>query len=161
VFLLLMRHGEAAAPGPDGSDESRMLTQLGRRQARQAGTVASRMRLRPTRALASPLARTRATAEEFLGAFASPPGLESLQALAPGGDPEAALEELAGAGETDVVLMVGHNPGVGRMAGLLDAQLVFTPATLAVFSLARPGGTVSLELFLRPDRVDALLRGGD
>jgi phosphohistidine phosphatase len=160
MHLLLMRHGEAAAPGSDGTDESRLLTPLGRRQTRRAGELASRLRLRPTRALTSPLARTRATAEEFLSAFDSPPGLEPLPALAPGGDPETALEELAGAGEAEVLLMVGHNPGVGRMAGLLGLPLVFTPATLAVFSLARRGGNVSLELFLRPDRAEALLRGG-
>ena len=159
MHLLLMRHGEAASPGADGSDDARPLTPLGRRQARQAGEVAARLGLRPTRAFTSPLTRTRETVVEFLAAFSAPPGIEPLQSLAPGGDPEAALDEIDGAEAAAVLLLVGHNPGIGQMAGLLGMPLNFTPATLAVFSLARRGGNCPLELFLRPDRADRLLRG--
>ena len=157
MHLLLMRHGEAASPGADGSDEARPLTPLGRRQARLAGDVVMHQGLRPTRAFSSPLLRTRETAAQFLEAFSSPPGIELLQALAPGGDPKSALDAIEGEGETAVLLLVGHNPGIGRLAGLLGMPLNFTPATLAVFTLARRGGNGSLDLFLRPDQMERML----
>ena len=39
--------------------------------------------------------------------------------LRPGGSPRALLERLPAAGPDDVVVLVGHEPGLGRLAGLL------------------------------------------
>ena len=154
--ILLLRHGKAAPEGTDGSDESRPLTSRGRRQARDAGGLAKRLGLAPTRVCASPLKRTRETAEEFLGAFKKPAEIELLEALAPGGDLDEALGATRGVGEEGVLLLVGHNPGIGQLAQMLGTALSFTPATLAVFNFASRRVDASLELFIRPDDVERL-----
>jgi phosphohistidine phosphatase len=154
--ILLLRHGKAAPEGSDGTDESRPLASRGRRQSRDAGALAARLSLSPTRVCASPLLRTRETAEGFLSAFKKPANIELLQALAPGGDPDEALDETRGMGEEGVLLLVGHNPGIGVLAQRLGVALSFTPATLAVFNFVNRRVDASLELFIRPDEMERL-----
>ena len=154
--ILLLRHGKAAPDGSDGTDESRPLTSRGRRQSKDAGELAANLKLVPTKVCASPLLRTRETAEGFLAAFKKPPKIEWLDALAPGGDLNAALGESRGLGDSAVLLLVGHNPGIGQLAQMLGTPLSFSPATLAVFDCPGRRSDASLELFIRPDETGQL-----
>lgn len=110
--LILWRHAEAE----DGSsDLERALTERGRKQAaRMADWLTPR--LPPDiRILASPAERTRQTAQALGRDYAVEP------ALAPGA---TAAEVLAAAGWPEAarpVLIVGHQPTLGRIAARLLA----------------------------------------
>lgn len=109
--LILWRHAEAADGTPD---LERALTSHGQRQAR---AMAAWLRPRlpdDTRILVSPARRTQETA-----AALTKHG-ETLEALAPGAGADALLKACAwspaGAGS---VLVVGHQPTLGEVAGRL------------------------------------------
>lgn len=110
--LILWRHAEAEDGSPD---LERALTERGRKQAaRMADWLTPR--LPPDiRILASPAERTRQTAQALGRDYAVEP------ALAPGA---TAAEVLAAAGWPEAarpVLIVGHQPTLGRIAARLLA----------------------------------------
>ena len=90
---------------------------------------------RPVRAFSSPLPRARETAEIALRVAA--PGLvpEVLEALRPECDPHETLSAVTEAGAADGhVLLVGHQPLLGLLAGLLTGA---PPPELSTASLVR------------------------
>ena len=114
--LTLLRHGKAQ-PAVDGEDRVRALTKRGVRQAEEIGR---RLRARgwiPDLLLASPAARTFATAEIVaracgLGARA----VRRADALY-GADPETVWRVAAdSAPDARHVLICGHNPGLSELA---------------------------------------------
>jgi phosphohistidine phosphatase len=110
--LILWRHAEAEDGSPD---LERALTERGRKQAaRMADWLTPR--LPPDiRILASPAERTRQTAQalgrDYAVEPALAPGATAAEALAAAGWPEAARP----------VLIVGHQPTLGRIAARLLA----------------------------------------
>jgi phosphohistidine phosphatase len=117
--LILLRHGKAVREHEAPTDRERVLTDRGRREATEAGARIAAARLQPTLALVSSAARTRETAACALAAL---PGVEVqfidglYMALAE--SVWAAFEEAT----ADVVLIVGHNPGLSELAALLVDQ---------------------------------------
>jgi phosphohistidine phosphatase len=107
--LILWRHADAE---PGIRDLERGLTPKGRKQAEGvAGWLRQRVP-RDARILVSPARRAQQTAEALTAAFTTDP------ALAPGTRPE---QVLAAAGWPDArgsVLVVGHQPTLGRAAAL-------------------------------------------
>ena len=150
MLLYLLRHAEAADRAP--SDAARELTALGIEQAQTVGTFCKRRGLKPNLILTSPFKRAVQTAQ----VVAAPLGLTAQNAtfLASGMDPENALMELGAYKQFASLLMVGHQPDLGRLAATLlglpnDAALPVGKASLACLEVDRlaPGGA-QLQFFL-------------
>ena len=108
--LILWRHAEAE---DGGRDLERKLTARGRKQAARTGEwLAARLPSRYT-LLASPARRARETADA-LGARHRVSGR-----LAPGAAPADILEAAGWPSRKGVVVVVGHQPDLGRAAALL------------------------------------------
>lgn len=114
--LYLVRHAEAV-PGDPG-DESRRLTDEGRRQARELGQRLVREKVQPDAVLTSPLARARETAEILAAELGAEPIAEDR--LRPGATADG-LREAAG-GRGGVVVAVGHQPDCGEIAAALTGS---------------------------------------
>ena len=110
--LLLWRHAEAE----DGADDlKRRLTQRGEKQARAMAKWIREQQPKDLRIVVSPAVRTQQTAEALKLPF------ETLRKIGP----EACVSELVAASgwpsASGAVLIVGHQPSLGRMASLLLA----------------------------------------
>ena len=110
--LLLWRHAEAE----DGEDDlKRRLTLRGEKQARTMAAWLRERQPKDMRIIVSPAMRTQQTAEALKLPF------ETIRKIGP----EACVSELiAASGWPDAsgaVLIVGHQPSLGRMASLLLA----------------------------------------
>jgi phosphohistidine phosphatase len=110
--LLLWRHAEAE----DGEDDmKRRLTERGERQARTMAKWIRQHQPNNLRIIVSPSVRTQQTAEALKLPF------ETLRKIGP----DACVSELIAAsgwpGATGAVLIVGHQPSLGRLASLLLA----------------------------------------
>lgn len=156
--LWLLRHADAEPHGTR-PDAERKLTSRGERQARIAGEALSRMQVRFDMALASPKVRAAQTAQ-----LAAEAGGDALQAgvaphrpLASGYDAAQALSDLAGVDASGRLLLVGHEPDLGRVIGDLTGAVVdLKKCGLAVVRLHGVGG--ELLLLLRPREI-ALIAG--
>lgn len=108
--LLLWRHAEAVDGSPDAQRE---LTPRGQKQARKMAAWLEDNQPRALRILVSPTVRTRQTAMALRDEFEVVRGI----------GPEAGVADmLAAAGWPDAsgaCLLVGHQPGLGRLAALL------------------------------------------
>ena len=108
--LVLWRHADAE----DGADDlTRALTGTGRKQADQVGRWLDAHLPSDARVLVSPACRAQETARGLGRAF------ETWDALAPGAD---AVDVLAASGWPEArgcVLIVGHQPTLGRLASML------------------------------------------
>lgn len=117
--LILLRHAHAEPASAGQSDIDRALSAEGLAEAEAAGRWLAEQRLTPDRVLCSPARRTRETLEAVLqsvgyveqrlvdGIYEASPG--ALAALA---DEHADAERL---------MLVGHNPGLERLAALLHS----------------------------------------
>jgi phosphohistidine phosphatase len=108
--LLLWRHAEAEEGAPD---MSRRLTARGERQARAMAAWIVGRQLRDLRIIVSPAVRTQQTAEALGLPF------ETNRKIGP----DACVSELIAAtgwpAAAGAVLVVGHQPALGRLAALL------------------------------------------
>lgn len=115
--LIIVRHGKAETASATGLDEDRELRGRGRRQARWLGERFATGADRPALILASRFARAIATAREIQAAAGCPlltePGLES------GRRPSEAVEVIKSHGDTDPLMLVGHNPQLAELVWLL------------------------------------------
>ena len=108
--LILWRHADAA---PGARDLERKLTAKGRKQAERVGTwLASRLPGRYTM-LVSPAHRARETADA-LGTH-----YKIVERLAPGAAPGDILEVCGWPSHKGAVVVVSHQPDLGRVAALL------------------------------------------
>jgi phosphohistidine phosphatase len=154
--LDLVRHGEAMPAGPAG-DAARPLSDRGRQAIARLAQEYARRGWRPGGVWSSPLARARETASLLVERAA--PGLAAkvLGELAPETEPEALAEALRARAVAGHVVLVGHQPLLGRLAGHLagapDHRL--SPAGLVALACAEPlrGGCARIELEIRPDQI--------
>jgi phosphohistidine phosphatase len=132
--LLVLRHGQAKDAPPGSDDADRPLSGRGRRGVATLGPVVRR--LAPDLVLCSSALRTRQTLEaldlESDVDVSIEPGLY-------GAEVEEILEHLRGVDDDiEVLLVVGHNPGVHQLViEVTGGERVptFRPATLAVLDL--------------------------
>lgn len=113
--LYFLRHGTATDKKPGESDEKRELTTQGMEEARTVGNVFKNLGVNFNSILASPLIRARQTATivaEMLG-FAGK--IVETSALSPGSSFQILRKELENHVKTGQVLLVGHQPTIGRM----------------------------------------------
>ena len=122
LVLDLLRHG-AALPAAQGGDASRRLSPRGRADLERLAVRLAGMGWRPDRAFTSPLVRARDSALIALGGAAPAVTAEVMDALRPERDPTAVLEALAEEDSTEGhVFLVGHQPVLGLLAGLLTGR---------------------------------------
>jgi len=119
LILELLRHGEAFTHS-EGGDAERALTPRGEDDARGLACQLAEEDWSPDRVFASPYARAQRTARLVLVDAGSTAAIESLDELTPDRDPEEVLEALSAAGvDHGRILLVGHQPLLGRLAGYL------------------------------------------
>jgi phosphohistidine phosphatase len=110
VDLILWRHADAA---PGSRDLERKLTARGRKQAERMGAwLVARLPGRYT-VLASPARRARETADALGVRY------KIAERLAPGAAPADILEACGWPLHKSAVVVVGHQPDLGRVAALL------------------------------------------
>lgn len=119
--LMLFRHAHADRPaGLD--DHERPLSEQGRLQARRMGAYISEQKLVPGIFIVSTSRRTQETWAEAVsaGAITAPKANESRIYESSAGD---LLEVVrAQSSEHASIMLVGHNPGVGRLAAWLTGS---------------------------------------
>jgi phosphohistidine phosphatase SixA len=115
--LILLRHAKAEPQAPDGSDFERLLTHEGEDDAARICKLLVDAGAKPTRIVSSPAKRALATADRARGAFGEVALVEDAEIFeaTPGG----LLEVLARHRDTRELLVIGHNPGLSELAGLL------------------------------------------
>ena len=120
MLLVLFRHGPAGTPLPDRGpeDEKRPLSPKGVEKTRRAALGLARLLDTEPRIFSSPLVRAKETADLLAAAYMPAPHVKIMEALIPGESQEEILSQIVELGEGTVVL-VGHEPGLGVLAGLL------------------------------------------
>ena len=159
--LFLIRHGIARPRGNYSRDADRPLSDDGIARTTECARGFAKV-AEPKLILASPLLRARQTAELFSQAFRPPPNITLLDELA-GVNDAAALLRLVNAEPGDAVALVGHEPDMSGLTGLLigpgdGARVEFKRAAAARIdfqSLIRPGGGTLIWL-LPPKVLQAL-----
>lgn len=150
MLLHLLRHAEAEALSSSGLDADRALTEAGAKRMKAVGRAIARMEPDFDAVLVSPLLRARQTAEAVVSACRYRGEVRVTEALLPGADPSALLEELEDGGWASV-LAVGHEPLLGRLFGRLvsgrrDVEVPIKKASLSVFEISPHLGADRAEL---------------
>jgi phosphohistidine phosphatase len=124
--LWLLRHAKAGAGRDDQPDHERALAARGRDAAERIGRHLAGRGAEPALALCSTAVRARETLDHLTRGLGVVPetAFEKDLYLASAGEIAARLQSLPG--DVESVLLVGHNPGVGKLAAILadrgDAQ---------------------------------------
>ncbi len=144
--LFILRHGIASDPGEDGLpknlvDAERPLSAKGKQRLWHITAAMRQMELRFDAVVASPLLRTRQTAQIVTEALALRRKLILTDALAPNGNPKLLVEQLNVLGSrAKNILLVGHEPYLSQlMAWLLAGN------TTVMIDLKK-GGLAKLEI---------------
>lgn len=123
--LYLIRHAEAVGAAVGLDDESRFLSDEGRRVARRQGRVLRDEGIGFELVLTSPLVRAVQTAELFAEAVDYLGVVESFRGLVPGCEPQVTAAEIVRRG-VDVAL-VSHEPTISTLAAFLTGVPSFQP----------------------------------
>ena len=150
MLLHILRHAEAEALSPSGLDADRPLTDAGVKRMKAVARAIARMEPAFDAVYVSPLLRARQTAEPVLAACRYRGEPVVTESLLPGADPALLLEELAESGCTSV-LVVGHEPNLGRLFGRLvsgrrDVEVPLKKASFSVFEIHAHLGADRAEL---------------
>lgn len=106
--------------------------------------MAARLAARPLRTiLASPYVRARQTAELVREAFGGRPELVVVDWLTPVRDLQQALDQLAARDEEEL-LLVGHQPLIGALTGMLVHGHQQSPVPMVTAALAELDGELPL-----------------
>ena len=164
--VILFRHGPAGKRDPERwpDDARRPLTPRGISRTRFAARGILRIERQLTRILVSPLTRAAKTAQILAEASDGEIPVEVFEALAPGHSFRSTLERLGDLGPEEAVALVGHEPDLGKLAGVL---LIGAPAALPLkkagacaisFEQRAAAGAGRLEWFLPPGALRRHLR---
>ncbi len=156
LCLDLLRHGEALPSGASG-DAERSLSPAGQRAVTRVAEECARRAWRPDRVYASPLRRAQETATIVLSRLAPGGAAETLRELVPDHEPEDLVLTLERCGVSGHVLLVGHQPQLGRLAAYLTGEREpgLPPAGLVRITFAdrlAPGAGV-IEFQIRADQL--------
>ena len=166
--IYLFRHGPAgsrdASRWPD--DSARPLTSRGAERTELAARGLARLERDPSVVLTSPLLRAEQTAK-LLCKELRLDKMERLDALAPGGSYRAVIQRLAQSEANDAVFLVGHEPHLGKLAGVLlfgapagSLPLKKAGACMLVFEGPVRAGGAHLHWFLPPKLLRRIARKG-
>jgi phosphohistidine phosphatase len=118
--LILFRHGPAGRPDPARwpDDRARPLTPRGEEKTRAAARGLARLLPSGATIWTSPFVRATRTAELLAAALDGAPP-HTVPALASGGPARAVLQLLATESPDGTIVLVGHEPDLGLLAGSL------------------------------------------
>ena len=168
--IYLLRHAKAALSEPawGGRDSVRPLTPSGWKKMRRVAQGMRALELSFDLILTSPYLRARQTAQIVAKAWRLEKELRTSAHLVPDGDPKKLIEELEHRhGSKRSVLLVGHEPSLGRIlstltCGAASLSVAFKKAGLGKVVLAQaesnPRGT--LEWLLTPGQLLILAQAG-
>lgn len=149
MTILLLRHAEAEQNA--ASDSDRCLTAKGISQAERTGEFCLRHGIKPEIILSSPVRRARQTAEIVARALDNTELLVAPWAAC-GMSPAVAAVELKACAKFSSVLLVGHQPDLGCLAGSLlgsgDAPLHVRKSLLCAIETSRDLRRGVLEFFI-------------
>jgi phosphohistidine phosphatase len=154
--VYLIRHGLAAERGKEWPDDSkRPLTPEGLVSLRKEARALSKLEITFDQIIASPLVRTRQTADVFSEELKGHPEIVLSDALAPAGTPAAVMQEITKHVRKARLALVGHEPNLGELAGELigaRAPLEFKKGGICRidFEVLPPKGTGRLRWFVTP-----------
>jgi phosphohistidine phosphatase len=154
--LYLIRHGLAAERGENYPDDTkRPLTSEGMQKLRKEAKALLALDVTFDVVLTSPLTRTRQTADIIAAAFKTAPPIVNMPSLAPGGTHNSIIEELTKHHRRHRIALVGHEPGIGELAGRLIGlrrPLEFKKGAICRIDVAAlpPTGPGRLRWFLTP-----------
>jgi len=130
--VLVMRHAKSDWGNPDLADFDRPLNTRGERDAPRMGTLLKEEDRRPDMIMASAARRAQQTAEAVAAAIEYPGQIEARAALY-GSGAVSYLEAIRGLpDEVGRVLVVGHNPSVEELVGVLTGTAVTMPTATVV-----------------------------
>jgi phosphohistidine phosphatase len=148
--LFLVRHGQAVAKT---EDPSRPLTEPGSEVVRQMAVLAARSGVMVDEIRHSGKLRAQQTARILADALEPPSGVNAAEGLDPGDDVAAMAEVIAA--EEGRLMLVGHLPFLGRLAGLLVAGNPDAPVvrfhTASIVRLVFERGSWSVDWAVSPD----------
>jgi phosphohistidine phosphatase len=145
MWLYLVQHGQAKT---EEEDPERPLTDRGAADVRRVAEVAAAAGITTGRICHSGKTRARQTAEAWGQVLGAP--VELTQALAPRDDPSVWAKQVAT--DTGDLMLVGHMPHLGRLAGVLLADdpqrpvVAFQPGALVGLQKSQAGWSVALVL---------------
>ena len=154
--LYLIRHGVAAERGENFPDDTkRPLTNEGAQKLRKEAKSLVALDITLDVILTSPLVRARQTAELVAAAFRNPPPIVTMASLAPGSAHHTIIEELSKQHRRHHIALVGHEPGLGELAGRLIGSrrpLEFKKGAICRIDVHAlpPAGPGQLRWFLTP-----------
>ncbi len=171
--LTLLRHAKSAWDDPVGSDFDRPLSRKGRKAASRVGAEMRERGLAFDRVVASPAARVVETLADVGEGYGAPLRATFDQRLYLA-SPATLLELIRGIDDgADHLLIVGHNPGLERLAMLLTrddgdglrAQIAAKYPTATIAEIGLPvaswrdvaAGLGRVQRFIRPRDLDPAL----
>lgn len=154
--VYLIRHGIAAERGEEYPDDSkRPLTSRGIARLKEEAKALDKLEVVFDQIIASPLLRTRQTADVLSESMKSKPPVTTADALAPAGTPAAVIQELGKHMRKGRLALVGHEPNLGELAGRLigaRAPIEFKKGAVCRidFEVLPPKGMGQLRWFITP-----------
>lgn len=151
--LYFLRHGDAVAVEDwKGEEAERPLSMKGEADMARVGERLSALGLSFERALTSPYARARRSAELALAAMVSAPALAPDDRLMPGFGIKELAAILSEAGGASSLLVVGHEPDFSRTISSLvgGARIEIKKGALARVDLVPGEARATLELLIPP-----------
>lgn len=163
IELYLVRHAIAAERGPKYPDDRlRPLTPAGSRKFAESVPGLQQLDVVIDFVLTSPLVRARETAMLLAAGLRPKPAVAEIEALAPGGRPQAIAEAIkTHAKKHRRIALVGHEPDIGELAArLLGARgnVEFKKGGVCLIDTdgATPAGPGTLRWMLTPRALRAL-----
>lgn len=120
--VFLIRHAAAIDETLELRDPMRHLTPDGRKQATSLGDRLRWHDCVPTHVWTSPLVRAVQTAELVVQALKIDVAIDVLPALAPGESARAVQAAVQKLGDSAIVMLVGHEPGMSAIGALVTRQ---------------------------------------
>jgi len=154
--IYLIRHGIAEERGPAWPDDSkRPLTEKGISRLKKSTRGLVALGVSFDVILTSPLVRARQTAEAVAAGFDPKPSIVNIDSLAPDGNYQAVLADLAKHARRSSIALVGHEPSLGEHAAhLVGSRQAFEFKKGAIcridFDSLPPGGPGILRWFMTP-----------
>jgi phosphohistidine phosphatase len=141
MIIHLVRHAEAVERSPEIPEEHRFLTPRGRKSFRKIASTLKKTGADPDIILTSPLIRAVQTAEILAQALKFKGDLVVTPLLAHGFQPEELDKLMQSFPRVKEMVLVGHEPELGAVAGtLLAAGTSFTLPKGAIISFKKKPG---------------------
>jgi len=139
--LYIIRHAIAVDEGaPEYEDSQRPLTDKGKKKMRQIAKGLHTLGVGFDLILSSPYVRAKETAEILAEVFKMKKKIELSENLIPMGDPDLLIAELNEKYSVDSIALVGHEPQLTHLIGLLVSESAGADITL------KKGGVCSLSV---------------